>query len=441
MKRKILSVLAALSLSLSVTSYGFAIQAEEIKGMQVQDQQGQQIGSVEEVLIAPDGQIEAVVVEKGGFLGLGGETNRIPWNELNISQDGNFLVHTQQAQAQAQQQQEQQQPEQQAQAQRQQEQQEPAQQAQAQRQQEKQEPAQQAQAQRQQGQQGQQGQADIVVQDPSTQVKVDQPEAQVRVDQAEPEVTVQQPEPKVTVTQPPPKIEVQVEQPKPEVTVQQQKPKVDVKQQQPQVAVEQPKPEVKVQQQKPEVVVEESKPQVQVEKSGQPQVYVEEQQQAQVEVRREGKPQVDVVTSQQQGTGQELSAAQADQLMGRTLVGKNGNELGTVKMKHLAEDGNTVQYLMVQGKDNKLHPVPVELMQVKEGQQKITTQIDQQTFQNSPSFSPGQQPQLDQQQSRDIQSHYGISPEWQDKPSASQPGQQPQPTQSEPGEREQKMKQ
>ncbi len=228
MKRKKLSI-AALFLSMSLASWGFALQAEDIKGMQVQNQQGERMGTVEEIVIAPDGQIQEVVVEKGGFLWMGGETNRIPWNALTQSQDGRFLVYDESAAAQAQ---------------------------------------------------------------------------------------IQQP------------------------------------------------------------------------------------------------------------GAEQLTASQADELMGSTLVGKDGKELGTVQMTHLAEDGESVQYLIIEGKDNRLHPVPTELVQVDEAQQQAISQIDEETFQNSPSFSPEQQPQLGQEQwTSEIHSYYGIGPEWQDKPSAPEPSQ------------------
>ena len=394
MKRSsIYSNIIAVFLSLLVSSGGFAQevqQVEEIKGKMIEDQQGRQLGKVEEVRVGPDGKIESVVVEKGGFFGIGGETNTIPWKSLTMSNDGSLVFNQGSEQAQASS------PEAASQ-----QQQSQAQSAQGQ-QESRQDKGQQATAQQgQQGRQDQQGtqQGQIVVQ---------QPGAQVQVDQAEPKVSVSQPQPKVTVTQPPPQVKVQVEQPKPEVTVQQPQPKVDV------------------QQQKPEVVVKESKPQVQVEQAGQPQVYLEDQQKAQVEVQRQGQPQVDVVTSGQQ-QGSRMDPAKADQLMGRKIVGKNGQELGTLKEKHLSQDGQSVQYLIVQGEDNKMHPVPAALVNADQKGQQVTAQIDKETFQKSPNFSPEQKPQLDQQQwSRQINSYYGMAPAWQnqEKQGGAQSGQQ-----------------
>ena len=231
MKRKKLSI-AALFLSLSMASWSLALQAEDIQGMQVQNQQGKRMGTVEEIVMSPDGQIQEVVVERGGFLGLGGETNRIPWNALSQSPEGNYLVYDESAAAQA---------------------------------------------------------------------------------------------------------------------------------------------------------------------------------------------------GAQQPGAEQLTASQADELMGSTLVGIDGSELGTVHMTHLAEDGESVQYLIIEGRDNRLHPVPAELVQVDEAQQQAISQIDEETFQNSPSFSPEQQPQLGQEQwTREINSYYGLGPEWQDRPSAPEPGQQQQ---------------
>ncbi|KJS01306.1 MAG: hypothetical protein VR65_09105 [Desulfobulbaceae bacterium BRH_c16a] len=424
------SAIAACLLTLLLSSPAVSVQkVEDLKGKQIQNEQGEQLGTIEKVLIGPDGNIQTVVIEKGGFLGLGGETNRIPWNALKEGEGGNFIYTSgaEQEQSQASMQQKESGDAQQ-------------QQSQAPIKQDKQGAQQEVgQATAKQDQQGAQS-GQVSVQQPGAQVQVDQSQPHVQVEQAEPKVSVAQPEPQVTVKQPPPKVTVHVEQPKPEVTVQQQKPKVSVQQEDPKVSVQQQKPEVTVQQQKPKVTVTESKPDVQVSKSGQPQVIVEEQKQAQVNVQRQGEPQVNVVTGQLEGQQQgrqaaQIDAAKAEDLMGHKVVGRNGEQLGIVKKTHLSQDGNTVDYLIVQGSENKMHPVPAELVQVDEAKREITTQIDQQTFDSSPSFSEIEQPQLGQQQwSQEIESHYGISPAWQegqDKPSQrmemeQQPGSQQQ---------------
>ncbi|KJS01305.1 MAG: hypothetical protein VR65_09100 [Desulfobulbaceae bacterium BRH_c16a] len=240
MKRiSIRSVLAACFLALCLSFPAVAAQpVEELKGKQVRDEQGEKLGTVEEVIIGPDGQIETLVVEKGGFLGFGAEENRIPWNAVKTGADANELVYMPGAETE------------------------------------------QAQTSVQQGETGEQ------------------------------------------------------------------------------------------------------------------------------------------VAGQQQGLqpgAAKIDAAQAEGLLGRNLVDREGEKLGTVKDAHLSQDGNSVEYLIVKGEENKMHPVPVELVEVDDARQEVTTRIDRQTFDSSPSFSENEQPQLGQQQwSQEITSHYGISPAWQE---------------------------
>ncbi len=420
--KKVYSIFAALILTLSLNFPVIAAQqVEELKGQQIQNEQGQQVGTIEEVLISPNGEIEAVVVEKGGFLGMGGEQKRIPWNALKEGENPNTLIYsagseTAQTTSSAQQNETASRTDQQ--------------QSQTQLTQDQQDTAQ-ATAAKQGQQDSQLKDGEIAVQDPATKVKVDQPKAQVQVSQKEPKVDVAQSQPKVTVRQPAPEVSVQVEQPKPEVTVQQPKPKVDVQQQKPNVVVKQQKPEVNVQQQEPEVAVQESEPDVNIRKSDQDakiNFQEQEQGQANVDVQRQGEPKVDVnvVTANQKesqsGSKARINASQAEKMMGKNLVGKNGEVLGTVEDIHLSQNGNTVDYLIIQGNENKMHPVPAELVQTDENQQELTAQIDQQTFAGSPTLNENESlEQLGGQQwSREIESHYGISPAWQEGDSSSQ---------------------
>lgn len=280
-KISIHSGIAACFLTLFLSSGGLAQQAEEIKGKKIQDQQGRQMGAVEDVVVGPDGEIQSVIVEKGGFMGLGGKTNTIPLNALTMANDGNLIYRQSREQAQA------------------------------------------------------------------------------------------------------------------------------------------------------------SMRQKETGTSSYHQAQLEEQQQAQ-EGQRQGHPEIDdLTTGQQQEASDRMDADKADELMGRKVLGKDGSELGTVQTKHLSEDGESVEYLIVQGDDNKMHPVPVELVKADEANKQITSEIDDEIFQNSPSFSPEQQPQLNQQQwTRDIQNYYGISPAWQNPGthSESRPAQQPKQIRREPGE-------
>jgi sporulation protein YlmC with PRC-barrel domain len=50
------------------------------------------IGEIENLLISPDGQVEAAIVEWGGFLGIGSRTAAVPWNELRLNEAGDRVV-------------------------------------------------------------------------------------------------------------------------------------------------------------------------------------------------------------------------------------------------------------------------------------------------------------------------------------------------------------
>lgn len=393
---KKLSIITALAAVFMLVFLGGPVAAqeqtiEELKDKSVRNEQGEEIGTIQEVIASPDGEIEAVIIRKGGFMGLGGEEERISWNDLQQGQEEDYLVYSPGAQTGEQAESGQYQT--------------TDRQDQASMEQRRQEQAEGRQA-REESESG-----EIEVRQPAPQVKVDQPEPQVQVEQPSPQVRVEQPEPQVIVRQPEPEITVQVEQPEPEVEVRQQQPQVDVRQQEPKVSVSQPEPQVDVQQQEPEVTVEKSEPQVQVGRTGQPEVYMERQGQAQVQVERQGEPQVNVVRkedeSRQQGSLERVEASKAQDWVGRQIAGKDGEELGTVESNYLSEDGNQVLYVIVQGEEDKMHPIPAGMVKEAEDKEELTAEIDKSTFDQSPSFSANEQPELNEQQwSQEIRSYY-----------------------------------
>lgn len=67
-----------------------AIQASSLMDREVQDAQGNKIGSVADMMIGPDGNVEYIVLSEGaGFLGLG-EKDRmpVPWSKVKIGDIG-----------------------------------------------------------------------------------------------------------------------------------------------------------------------------------------------------------------------------------------------------------------------------------------------------------------------------------------------------------------
>jgi sporulation protein YlmC with PRC-barrel domain len=62
------------------------LSAEQIIGTRVYGAQGDQIGSVENLVIGPDGDIRSAVVQTGGFfLGFGARYISIPWDQLELT--------------------------------------------------------------------------------------------------------------------------------------------------------------------------------------------------------------------------------------------------------------------------------------------------------------------------------------------------------------------
>jgi sporulation protein YlmC with PRC-barrel domain len=55
-----------------------------IIGMDVENQQGERLGQIDDVVISRDGKISYAVVSHGGFLGIGGEHVAIPWDRMNV---------------------------------------------------------------------------------------------------------------------------------------------------------------------------------------------------------------------------------------------------------------------------------------------------------------------------------------------------------------------
>ncbi len=71
------------------TNYPSLVGASEIKGTHVKNLQNQDLGQIDEVLIDPDtGQVRFVILEVGGFLGLGATRVAVPLSAFQITQEG-----------------------------------------------------------------------------------------------------------------------------------------------------------------------------------------------------------------------------------------------------------------------------------------------------------------------------------------------------------------
>ncbi|WP_158044111.1 PRC-barrel domain-containing protein [Skermanella pratensis] len=52
----------------------------------------EEVGEIENLLIGSEGQVEAAIIEWGGFLGIGSKTAAVPWNELRLNEAGDRVV-------------------------------------------------------------------------------------------------------------------------------------------------------------------------------------------------------------------------------------------------------------------------------------------------------------------------------------------------------------
>jgi len=62
----------------------------KIIGAAVQNEQNQRVGTVDDLIVAPDDKITMAIVSVGGFLGVGNKLVAVPWGQLKA--DGDHLV-------------------------------------------------------------------------------------------------------------------------------------------------------------------------------------------------------------------------------------------------------------------------------------------------------------------------------------------------------------
>jgi sporulation protein YlmC with PRC-barrel domain len=71
------------------------ITADELIGMDVVDATGENVGSVTDLLLGDNDQVDHAIIDVGGFLGFGAKSVAIPLDELAIAEgDGEVVVNT-----------------------------------------------------------------------------------------------------------------------------------------------------------------------------------------------------------------------------------------------------------------------------------------------------------------------------------------------------------
>lgn len=70
---------------------GTRIRADDLLDKNIQNAQGESIGDIDSVIIDEKGEVAAVIVAVGGFLGMGEHNVAIDWNDLEIREDGGTI--------------------------------------------------------------------------------------------------------------------------------------------------------------------------------------------------------------------------------------------------------------------------------------------------------------------------------------------------------------
>ena len=58
--------------------------AENLMGKNVVSQQGNDLGSIDDLVISENGEVEYIILSRGGTLGMGGEMVPVPWEAANL---------------------------------------------------------------------------------------------------------------------------------------------------------------------------------------------------------------------------------------------------------------------------------------------------------------------------------------------------------------------
>jgi sporulation protein YlmC with PRC-barrel domain len=79
----------------SQTGTGTGVEASEVEGAPVMSRDGDKLADVSEVLLTEDGSIEAIVVNVGGFLGIGSKPVEVPFDKVTLQtndEDGEMSI-------------------------------------------------------------------------------------------------------------------------------------------------------------------------------------------------------------------------------------------------------------------------------------------------------------------------------------------------------------
>ena len=64
------------------------LRTSKLAGSKVYNNANENIGSIEDIVLKPDGSMDEVVLSVGGFLGMGDKYVAVPFSDLKITRDG-----------------------------------------------------------------------------------------------------------------------------------------------------------------------------------------------------------------------------------------------------------------------------------------------------------------------------------------------------------------
>ena len=67
------------------------LRTSKLVGSKVYNNANDNIGSIEDIILKPDGSMDEVVLSVGGFLGMGDKYVAVPFSDLKITRDGSSL--------------------------------------------------------------------------------------------------------------------------------------------------------------------------------------------------------------------------------------------------------------------------------------------------------------------------------------------------------------
>ena len=67
------------------------LRTSKLVGSKVYNNADENIGSIEDIILKPDGSMDEVVLSVGGFLGMGDKYVAVPFSDLKITRDGSSL--------------------------------------------------------------------------------------------------------------------------------------------------------------------------------------------------------------------------------------------------------------------------------------------------------------------------------------------------------------